>query len=57
MSLLVFILIVLIVVGVVIAVCNYIPFPAPLSWLRWAIPAVALVFALIVILQKAGMLA
>jgi hypothetical protein len=54
-SLLVFCLIVLIVVGIVCAIAYNIPFPPPVAWLRWAIPCIALLIALIVILQHAGL--
>jgi hypothetical protein len=56
MSLLVFILVILIVVGIICAIAYYIPFPPPLAWLRWVIPCVALLIALLVILQKMGAL-
>jgi hypothetical protein len=56
MSLLVFALIVLVVVGIVCAIAYRIPFPAGLTWLRWAIPCVALLVALIAILNRMGAL-
>jgi hypothetical protein len=55
MSLLIFILVVLIVVGIVCAIVYNIPFPPPLGWLRWVIPVVALLIALVLIVQKAGL--
>jgi hypothetical protein len=55
MSLLVFCLIVLVVVGIVCAIAYQIPFPPPMSWLRWVIPCIALLIALVLILQKAGL--
>lgn len=55
MSLLVFCLVVLIVVGIICAIVYQIPFPPPVAWLRWAIPCVALLIALVVILQRFGM--
>lgn len=55
MSLLVFCIVVLLVVGIVCAIAASIPFPAPVAWLRWVIPCVALLIALVVILQKAGL--
>jgi hypothetical protein len=54
MSLLIFALIALIVVGIVCAIAYQIPFPPPLAWMRWAVPCVALLIALILILQRAG---
>lgn len=54
MSLLIFSLVVLLVVGIVCAIAYYIPFPPPLSWLKWVIPCVALLVALVLIVQKAG---
>jgi hypothetical protein len=54
MSLLVFVLLVLIVVGIVCAIAYQIPFPPGAAWLRWVIPCVALLIALIVILQRMG---
>jgi hypothetical protein len=54
MTLLIFCLIVLIIVGVVCAIAYQIPFPPPVAWLRWVIPCVALLVALIVILQRMG---
>ncbi len=56
MSLLIFALIVLVVVGIVCAIAYQIPFPPPLAWARWAIPCIALLIALILILQRAGAL-
>jgi hypothetical protein len=55
MSLLVFCLVVLLVVGIVCAIAYQIPFPPPLGWLRWVIPCVALLIALVLILQKSGL--
>jgi hypothetical protein len=54
MSLLIFALIALIVAGIVCAIAYQIPFPPPLAWMRWAVPCVALLIALILILQRAG---
>ena len=54
MSLLVFALIVLVVVGIISAICYQIPFPPPMGFLRWVIPCVALLIALILLLQRAG---
>ena len=54
MSLLVFALFILIVVGIVCAIAYYIPFPPPLAWLKWAIPCVALLIAVVVIMQRMG---
>lgn len=55
MSLLIFCLVVLIVVGIICAIAYNIPFPPPVAWLRWAIPCVALLIALVLILQRAGL--
>ena len=55
MSLLVFCIVVLIVVGIVCAIAYSIPFPPPLGWLKWVIPVVALLIALLLIVQKAGL--
>jgi hypothetical protein len=54
MSILIFALVVLIVVGIVCAIAYQIPFPPGLAWARWAIPCVALLVALIVILHRMG---
>jgi hypothetical protein len=54
MSLLIFAVIVLVVVGIVCAIAYQIPFPPPVAWLRWVIPCVALLIALVVILQRMG---
>lgn len=54
MNILIFALIVLVVVGIICAIVYQIPFPAPVSWLRWAIPCVALLVALIFLLQRMG---
>jgi hypothetical protein len=56
MALLIFCIVVLIVVGIVCAIAYQIPFPAPLGWLRWVIPCVTLLIALIVILGRLGYL-
>jgi hypothetical protein len=55
MSLLIFALFVLIVVGVICAIAYYIPFPPPLAWLKWVIPCVALLIALVILAQKMGL--
>ena len=55
MDLLIFCIAVLIVVGIVAAIAYYIPFPPPLFWLKWALPCIALVVALIVILHRMGL--
>ena len=55
MSLLVLCIVVLVVVGIICAIAYSIPFPPPVAWLRWVIPVIALLIALIVILQKAGL--
>jgi hypothetical protein len=54
MSLLVFALAALIVVGIVTAIAYQIPFPPPLAWAKWAIPVVALLIALVAIMQRMG---
>ena len=54
MSLLVFAIFVLIVVGIVAAIAYYIPWPPPLVWMRWAIPVLALLVALVILAQKMG---
>ena len=54
MSLLIFAVVVLIVVGIVCAIAYSIPFPPPVGWLRWVIPCVALPVGLVLIVQKAG---
>jgi len=51
---LVFSILVLIVVGVVCAIAYQIPFPPPVAWLRWAIPVLALLVALVLIVQRLG---
>jgi hypothetical protein len=51
---LIFALFALIVVGIVSAIAYNIPWPPALAWARWAIPCVALLVALILILQRAG---
>jgi hypothetical protein len=52
MSLLIFAVVVLIVVGIVCAIAYQIPFPPGLLWARWAIPVVALLVGLLAILQR-----
>jgi hypothetical protein len=54
MSLLIFVIFLLVVVGIVCAIAYYIPFPPPLAWLKWVIPVVALLIALVMIAQKMG---
>jgi hypothetical protein len=51
---LIFALFVLIVVGIICAIAYQIPFPPALAWAKWAIPCVALLVALVVILQRMG---
>ena len=55
MSLLIFCIIILVVVGIVCAIAYNIPFPPPVGWLRWVIPCLALLIALVLILQRAGL--
>jgi hypothetical protein len=57
MDLLVFAVVVLVVVGIVCAISYYIPWPPPLAWARWALPALALLVALIVIVQRLNLVA
>jgi hypothetical protein len=57
MDLLVFAVLVLIVAGIVGAIAYYIPFPPPVAWLKWAIPALALLVAAFAILQRMGAVA
>ena len=54
MSLLIFAIVVLIIVGIICAIAYAIPFPPPVAWLRWVIPCVALLVALIVLLPRLG---
>lgn len=54
MALLIFAIVVLIVVGIVCAIAYSIPFPPPVAWLKWAIPCVALLVALLLIVQRMG---
>lgn len=51
-SFLILCIFILIVVGIICAIAYNIPFPPPVAWLRWVIPCVALLIALIVILQQ-----
>ncbi len=57
MSLLIFAIVILIVVGIVCAIAYTIPFPPPVAWLKWVIPCVALLIALLLIVQRMGGLA
>lgn len=54
MDVLVFAIVVLIVAGIIGAIAYYIPFPPPVAWLKWAIPALALLVAVLAILQRMG---
>lgn len=54
MALLVFCIVVLIVVAIICAIAYQIPFPPTLAWLKWVIPCVALLVALLVIVQRMG---
>ena len=47
-----FALIVLIAVGIVCAIAYQIPFPPGLTWAKWAIPVVALLIGLVLIVQR-----
>jgi len=47
MDMIVYVLIVLIAAGAICAIVYTIPFPAPLAWLKWAIPLVVVVIALL----------
>jgi len=48
-------LMLLIVVGIIFAITYQIPFPPGLLWLKWALPAIALVVVLIVLLHRLGL--
>ena len=52
----VFAVLVLVVVGIICAIAYQIPFPPGLLWMKWAIPVIALLVALLVILQRMGAL-
>lgn len=54
MGLLIFAIVVLIVVGIVCSIAYSIPFPPPVAWLKWVIPCVALLVALLLIVQRMG---
>lgn len=54
MSLIVFLLILILIIGVVFSIAYYTPWPAPLSWMRWVLPLIALIVVLVVLLQKLG---
>jgi hypothetical protein len=54
MGLLIFALIVLVVVAVICAVVYQIPWPPPMQFMRWLIPVVALLIALVLIIQRMG---
>ena len=49
---LVFSICVLIVVGIVCAIAYQIPFPPGLLWMKWAIPVLALLVGLVLIVQR-----
>ena len=49
---LIFGLLALIVVGIICAIVYQIPFPPPVAWMKWAIPCLALLIALVVILER-----
>ena len=55
MSLLVFCVVVLVVVAIVCAVCYQVPWPPPMGFMRWVIPVVALLIAVVLIVQKMGL--
>jgi hypothetical protein len=54
MSLLVFCLIVLVVVAIVCAISYQVPWPPPMQFMRWVVPVIALLIALVLIVQKLG---
>jgi hypothetical protein len=51
LNVLLFALLMLVVVGIVCAIVYQIPFPPALAWMKWAIPVLALVIALVVIID------
>ena len=55
MSLLVFALVVLVVAAVVCAIIYQIPLPPPMAFLRWLVPVVVLLIALVLIVQRLGL--
>jgi hypothetical protein len=54
MSLLVFAILCIAIVGVAVGIAYYIPAVPPFAWLKWAIPVVALLVVLVLIVQRLG---
>ena len=55
-AILVFAVVLLIVVGIICAIAYQIPWPAPMAWLSWAIPAIVLLIALVILIERFGLL-
>jgi hypothetical protein len=54
MSLLVFAIVMMVIVGIAVGIAYYIPAAPPFAWLKWAIPVAALVVVLILVIQRLG---
>jgi hypothetical protein len=54
MSLLMFAILCVVIVGVAVGIAYYIPAQPPFAWLKWAIPVVALLIVLVLTVQRLG---
>ena len=54
MSLLMFAILCVVIVGVAVGIAYYIPANPPFAWLKWAIPVVALLIVLVLTVQRLG---
>jgi hypothetical protein len=57
MSLLVFAILCIAIIGIAVAIAYYIPAVPPFAWLKWAVPIVALLIVLVLIVQRLGVAA
>jgi hypothetical protein len=55
MSLLMFAILCVVIVGIAIGIAYYIPAQPPFAWLKWAIPIVALLVVLVLVVQRMGL--
>jgi hypothetical protein len=57
MSLLMFAILCIVIIGIAVGIAYYIPAVPPFAWLKWAVPIVALLIVLVLIVQRLGVAA
>jgi hypothetical protein len=54
MSLLMFAILCIVIIGIAVGIAYYIPAVPPFAWLKWAVPIVALLIVLVLVVQRMG---